>query len=89
MKSKLPIFAILVVSSQLALADAANDPVFDAASAPVDGSDQAMGESTDPQLPQLPIGFDLAESLQSKLDEQMQFDQEQRDPSGPEFAGTN
>lgn len=103
MKHKLPVFAILVVSSQLALAEAANDPVFtaqgpvaehmqpnvsDDVSALDAEQEQGWGDAiTHPDLSSMTP--DVAGDLQEKLDATMHFDLVPRDPSDPEFAGTH
>lgn len=99
MKHRLPIFAIMAVSSQLALADAANDPVFEPAGDANDSKqlvqaematelDQDWGESTShPELAD--ISADIEQELQDKLDNSLQFDLPPRTPTDPEFAGTH
>ena len=83
MKSKLPIIAILAVSSQLALAEAANDPdthgaaakelsaVAGAATVGAEHAAQTAPAITTSKLP--PLNIEVGTSLQSKLDAQMEF----------------
>lgn len=84
MKNKLPIIAILAVSSQFALADAANDPDINGTvaandAAPITGAatssatDAAQGDTaaTTTKLP--PMKVEVGSSLQSKLDARMEF----------------
>lgn len=100
MKHKLPMFAIMAVTSQLALADAANDPHFETAAK----DDNRLGNSvpanldpdwseagSHPELSDLSIGIEqeLQDKLDGKMDDSLQFDLPPRNPSDPEFAGTH
>lgn len=96
MKHKLPMFAIMVVTSQLALAEAANDPHFEAGSTAIDSGapdvtvnlDQDWGDAVPhPELSDL--SSNIEQELQEKLDNNLQFDMPPRNPSDPEFAGTH
>jgi hypothetical protein len=84
MKNKLPIIAILAVSSQLALAEAANDPDIHGAAAANElapmagaatvGAEQAVQAATAVTTSKLPpLNIEVGASLQSKLDAQMDF----------------
>ena len=82
MKNKLPIIAILAVSSQFALAEAANDPDIHGAAAanetvPVAataGSEEAVQTDTSVTTSKLPpLTIEVGASLQFKLDAQMEF----------------
>jgi hypothetical protein len=84
MKNKLPIIAILAISSQLALAEAANDPDIQGAAAanetvPVAGAatadtEEAVQTDTSVSTSKLPpLTIEVGASLQFKLDAQMEF----------------
>jgi hypothetical protein len=97
MKHKLPIFAIMVVSSQLTLAEAANDPVFSAdttrgadviATSTQDMLDAGWDEaSVHPDIAD--VGDDVSDDLAQKLDASLKFEMVPRDSSDPEFAGSD
>lgn len=92
MKHKLPVFAIMLVSSKLTLAEAANDPLFDPSG--TRGADVVPALEADWGDPV--VHPDLADTtavvsddLQDKLDGGLYFEMVPRDPDDPEFAGTD
>lgn len=93
MKSKLPIFAIIAVSSQLTLAEAANDAQFEATTKVTEERTAATevvepAEAADKELP--PIANDIGSSLQTLLEAKLAIDSEiSKSSSEPEFASTH
>ncbi len=92
MKNKLPIFAIMAVSSQFALAEAANDPQINEATpaaeqtATIETSENADATTTS-ELP--PLNMDMATSLQSKIDSQLDFVLAPKRDADQELASTH
>ncbi|MFK7730155.1 MAG: hypothetical protein AB8B48_00910, partial [Pseudomonadales bacterium] len=85
----------MAVTSQLAVADAANDPTFESVSVSAQNTNAQMSEELDqgwgeairhPDLAD--YSSDIEQELQDKLDNSLQFDMPPRNPTDPEFAGT-
>lgn len=92
MNTKLPIFAIMAVSSQLALADAANDPQRYDAQVETEVHEttnmlETDSATTDSRLP--PLNLDMASSLQSKIDSQLDFELAPKRDTDQELASTH
>jgi hypothetical protein len=88
MKKKLPIFAIMAVSSQLAMAEAANDPDFrDSVSALDSGSSSTEEHVVERELP--PLNVEVRVELQSTLEAQMNFESKPSRNTDNEMASTH